>query len=311
MTNRYNEMVEAQETKAEAMGALVLVTCTIVGFLAAIGLLPVLGAFELGLTFNLMMDMFGPEVPGAGIPATVWLMSLATLIAIIGHHLLHYKYPESRALALLDKSAPVMVLLFFIGLVALYALSDVAHVPGADAIAFDDDLFDAPPPEGGGIGETIASYFDLFAGLSLGGLAIVNLAVMNFIVGKVREKLPALLNERRIALAKLRAASCIIKNIRLLSETKRERERLEAKTADDLALEATASIEAALAPTLRELNKVKVRGLSVKPKGRIIFARRNTKLPQPMPQPAVIDDFAADVTAKLAALRDELKGSFN
>ncbi len=311
MTNRYNEMVEAQETKAEAMGALVLVTCTIVGLFAALGLLPVLGSFELGLTFNLMMDMFGPEVPGAGVPATVWLMSLATMIAIIGHHLLHYKFPESRALALLDKSAPIMVLFFFIGIVALYALSEVAHVPGADAVAFDDDLFDAPPPESGGIGETIASYFGLFAGLSLGGLAIVNLAVMNFIVGKVREKLPRLLNERRIALAKLKASNRIIKNIRLLSATKRERVRLEAKTPDDMALEAAAEIEAALAPTLRELNKVKVRGSSATPKGRTIFARRNRKLPQPMPQPAFIDDFVADVTAKLGALRDELNGTFN
>lgn len=289
-----------------------LATTLGLGLLAMLALVvPALGIVEIGLGWNLMLDLFGPEVPGEAIPLNVYIMSLATCIGVVGFHILKHRYPDNIALKTLEALAPFAVLFFFIGMLGAYAVSDLGSGPSELELSFDDDtLFEDEPADEGGFLDTLKPIISLFTGLSLGALLVANLIVIHTVINYIRARLPDLLDRRQIALDIIETASSICNDTALESAVTREIKELDAQTPQDLALEVAADIESAAAPVMRSINKLKTRLALRKGRKGAIQIKRDKNLPHPLPDEATIGTFAADLEASLAALPDELQPIF-
>lgn len=308
-TGAHDQAVYAQNNLVDGRKELLRAIFEI-GCLALIGLLvPILGTFEIGLSYNLMMELYGPEIPGNAIPINVFIMSLATIMGVVGFHVLKHLYPDHIALRALEKIAPSALLFFFVGMMLSFGMSDVASAP-VETTASTDDIFDEPEAGDQEAGNAIMPIISLFSGFALGGLIIVNLIVIHGIINHIRVKLPGLLVRRQIAKAKIGRAQRIINHIIVLAALRRELAHLQTKKAKDLALETAAQIESAAAPVLRSTSSFGRRLASRWALIAGLLSMGDKYLPSPPPSKAEIDQFAGELSVALDALPDDLLPEF-
>jgi|GEM_PF-4931616 len=295
---------QAASTKARQKRVINTVGLTFLGIVAA--LIPALAGVEFTLTFSVMDLIFGAEVPSDPVPFQVYVLSASAMIAVVALHVFIEKNPNHPAIKLIDKAAPYGLLLFFIGLIALYASSDFysldagADIALSDAELFGDDVSlatdtNAPAP-----------WLDTLIGLGLGALVIVNVAVIHRLVGLVREQLPKLLEERARLNGIDENAKLVLHRSKTGIDAKREIERRKATTPEDLALETTADIEAATAPTMRKLVKLLQHTSANRPKRGLFGFSKQSTLPADAPEPKEIAAFIETMEARIDSLPSKL-----
>ncbi|OAO00367.1 hypothetical protein A8B75_18685 [Sphingomonadales bacterium EhC05] len=298
----YDQMIYAENALVKKRKELLKTSL----WLAALGLLAALavglGVFEVTLTFTLMNEIYGPELPGEATPTNVIILSGATLVAVAGYEVLKNKQSSHPALNFLENSAYYMVPIFFIGMLITFGMSDIVSAPVNDEIVLDgDSLIDTPEDGSGGFSELIQSIIGTFSSLALGGLVILNLLTISTIIDTIRTKLPVLLERRLLAKDAIAKAQAFIASTGSLAAVKRETARLDRKS-NDLDLEAAAEIEKTVAPTLRTLSKMKIRQKQSNPSQPDPLARRNANLPHPLPDQKLIDTFVSELETKLSKL---------
>lgn len=296
----------AQEASAKARQKRVInsVALAFLGIVSA--LIPALAGVEFTLAFSVMDMIFGAEVPSDPVPFQVYVLSGSAMVAVVALHVFIEKNPNHPAIRLIDKAAPYGLLLFFAGLIALYASSNFhggdtgTAVPLSDAELFGDET----PIETGN--SALAPWLDTLIGLGLGALIIVNVAVIHRMIAIVREKLPALLEGRARLNGILNHAKSVLHRGKTCIDTKREIERRRAITPEDLALETTADIEAAIAPTIRKLSGMILKSASNRPNSGGSRGNSKSGLPVDAPEPKDIATFIQTVEDLISSLPTKL-----
>ena len=296
----------AQEASAKARQKRVINTVALAFLGLVIAVIPALAGVEFTLAFSVMDMIFGAEVPSDPVPFQVYILAGSAMVAVVALHVFIEKNPDHLAIRLIDKAAPYGLLLFFVGLIALYASSNFHGVDTGSAIRLSDaELFGDELPIETGNGAP-APWLNTLIGLGLGALIIVNVAVIHRLIAAVREKLPALLEERARLNSILNHAKCVLHRGKKCVDAKREIERRKAVTPEDLALETSADIEAAIAPTVRKLSAMIQKSASNRPSSG--GARGNSKsgLPADAPEPKDIAAFIKTVEDLIASLPTKL-----
>ncbi|MCJ2186241.1 hypothetical protein [Novosphingobium beihaiensis] len=285
----------AQEASAKARQSRVINTVALAFLGIVVAIIPALAGVEFTLAFSVMDMIFGAEVPSDPVPFQVYVLSGSAMVAVVALHVFIEKNPHHLAIRLIDKVAPYGLLLFFVGLIALYASSNFHGVDSGAAIPLSDaELFGDEPPLETGNGSP-APWLNTLIGLGLGALIIVNVSAIHRLITIVREKLPALLEERVRLNAILQHATLLLHRGKACIDARREIERRRATTPEDLALEAAADIEAAIAPTLRRLSAMIQKNTSNRPSSGGSRGNSNPGLPTNAPDPKDIETFIQTV----------------
>jgi len=257
-----DDITYAQKASAKAQQQRMLNTVAIAFMGFALALIPGLAGVEYTLTFSVMDMLFGAEVPNDPVPFQVYVLSGSAMVAVVALHVFIEKHPKHLAVRLIEKAAPFGLLLFFAGMIALFASTDFHGLDAGSDIPFSDaELFGDDPAIGASPGGA-SPWLDMLIGIGLGSLIIVNVAVIHRLIGLVRDKLPKLLDERARLTGIVRMAKRVLHRGKAGVDAKREIERRRAVTAADLALETTADIEAAIDPTMRKLSKMAIAAMN-------------------------------------------------
>lgn len=296
----------AQEASTKAKQKRVVNTVAVLFLGIVTAIIPMLVGVEYALAFSVMDMIFGAEVPSDPVPFQVYILSASAMLAVVAVHVFIEKNPKHPAIRLIDQAAPYCLWLFFIGLFALYASTKFQGVDaGADILLSDAELFGDDVLIGADISSP-APWLNTLIGLGLASLIIVNVVVIHRLIGIVREKLPALLEERARLNGILALAKRILHRGKASVDAKREIERRKAITPEDLALEATADIEAATAPTTRKLSRLVQQTSANRPMSGLRAITQQNALPVDAPDPKEIAVFIEKLEALLASLPTKL-----
>lgn len=245
-------------------------------------------------------------MPSDPTPFQVYILAGSAMVAVVALHVFIEKSPNHVAIRLIDKAAPFALLVFFVGLIALYASFDFhgldggTDIPLSDAELFGDEvLLEAS-------NDASAPWLNTLIGLGLGALIIVNVSAIHRLISIVREKLPKLLEERARLNGVIEHAKRILHRGKAHIDAKREIERRRTITPEDLALETTADIEAATAPTIRKLAELQQRTSANRPKLGQPGLSKKSALPDDAPEPKEIAAFIETVEAQLESLPSKL-----
>mgnify|MGYP003117687101 CR=1 FL=1 len=270
-------------------------------------IIPILAGFEFTLAFSIMDMLFGAELPSDPVPFNVWMLSGSAIIAVIAMHVFIERHPNHIAIKMIDKAAPFALLLFFIGMIALYATMDFQTVQaGSGAVLGDDVIFGEVDPVLTPQESPSYNWLNILIGLGLGGLILVNVSVMHRLISHVRDRLPPLLEKHSQLRAITLSAKKIISGTKVMIETARDIERRGSISAEDHALETSADIEAAVAPTMRKLSVLSRIYKSIRPGGGHTLDTVEDVLPHGTPPAPEIDAFIGDMEERLTKLPSRL-----
>jgi len=300
-----DQVAYAQNAFAEAGRALLPATLSLffVGLLAfgTLGLV----AFEMTVSYTVMHEVFGPELPDQPTPLSVLILSAATLVGVAGFHVMKAKNPDNRAFKLLERLAPVLLVFFFVSLVAVYGLHEAVNSASQDSVVLTDGTI-APASDSG----FLSGLFKMLTGFSLGGLVVVNLVVIHSLIEKIQQVFPGALAKFQNARLTRKVAKAFLTNISLRSAAQRERNTQVSVAPEAQAETAAGEIEAALAPTLRELSKITARDANQPIDPSDPMAVRDPNLPHPAPDAEAIERYLAAMEDDLAALPSKLTPLF-
>ena len=269
-------------------------------------LIPTLVGVEYALTFSIMDLLFGAELPTDPTPFQVYVLAGSAMMAVVAMHVFIEKHPKHPAVLLIDKVAPYGLVLFLAGLVALFTSVDFHSLDAASIEPLSDtELFGDPVLSDSGSG-ALASWLDTLIGIGLGALIIVNVSVIHKLITIVRDNLPKLVEERALLNAIIRTAKRILHRGKTHIDAQREIKRRGNTTPEDLALETSADIEAAVAPTVRKLSKMLDKDQANRPASNGQGSSKASGLPADAPLPKDIAAFIKEVEALTASLPTKL-----
>ena len=192
-------------------------------------------------------------------------------------------------------------------MIALYAQMDFQTVQaGSDIILDDDVLFGEADPTVAMHDNGAASLLNILIGLGLGGLILVNVSVMHRLISHVRDQLPPLLEKRSRLKAITVSSQKIVDGTKVMVETARDIDRRKSTSAEDIALETSAEIEAAVAPTMRKLSVLSRIYKSIRPGGGHTLDTVDDVLPHGTPPAPEIDAFINGLEERLSKLPSRL-----
>ena len=273
-------------------------------FLGLVSLLiPTLAGVEFTLAFSVMDLMFGAELPSDPVPFQVYILSASAMVAVVALHVFIEKNPKNLAIRAIDMAAPFCLLFFFVGLLALYGSVDFHGLDGGASEPLSDaELFGEIVPTD----ETGSGWLDGLIGLGLGALVIVNVSVIHRLIAIIRDKLPPLMEKRSQLRGIIRSAKSILEHAKPCIDTQREVDRRKAVSAEDLALETSADIEAAVAPTMRKLAHLSRQNLPNRPATGGQAPIGSAALPFDPPAPDDVSAFMDAMEARLQSLPSKL-----
>lgn len=305
--NFYDQLSYAQKALAQIKSEKINIQIRLWFMLITAMIIPVLGGFEFSLAFSVMDLLFGAELPSDPVPFNVWMLSGSAMIAVIAMHVFIEKQPNHIAIKLIDKASPYALVMFFVGMIALYAQMDFQTVQtGSDIILDDNVLFGEADPTLATHDNEASPSLNILIGLGLGGLILVNVSVMHRLISHVRDRLPPLLEKRSQLKAIIISANKILDGTKVMVETARDIERRKSTSAEDHALETSADIEAAVAPTMRKLSVLSRIYKSIRPGGGHTLDKVDNVLPHGTPPASEIDAFIVGMEERLSKLPSRL-----
>lgn len=241
-----------QNTKAAAQKTFYWAGLVLLGCLGALCVLMLAWTLEVVLTYTVIEANFGPEFPDDPVPMKVYILSFASICAILAFHSLMLGQRDHPIAVWLRRIARVMLLVFFVGMALLFLTTDMTTQP----LALNDaELFGESESASNGVWAMIQPFVSMTSALALGGLVFINLALSDAILSWVSRMLPAKSGELRDAHAIIKSANAIETMDTLYGDLEREEGHL-AKTNDEtLALEVASRISDAALPTVQSLHE--------------------------------------------------------
>ncbi len=278
---------------------------------ACLTLIPL--SIELALTFTIIDMNFGADLPDDPTPIKVYILSFATISAIIAFHVLMLNDGEHPLAQLLRKISRVMVFFYFIGMFLLFSTTETGNLMDGDlsgilsGLGSEESVADSSGEMLNNIIAVIKPYLGLVSSLALGGLVFVNLAVVDALISFIKDNLLDVIEKKK-------TANSILKKITEFSQLTDDligmvgkRVALETIPEKVHASKAAAMCEAAMKPTLRVLKKIHFLKTNEVANDDIILERHGSLLPDLMPSAKELKTFIESLEALIAKLPQIIK----
>ncbi len=298
-------IVYCQNAKVEANKTLIKVQfVTFVMILAAcLTVIPL--AIELALIFTIINMNFGADLPDDPTPIKVYILSFATISALIAFHVLMLKDGEHPLAQLLRKISRIMVFFYFVGMFLLFSTTDMSNLMDGNLgslFSGADEFTESSGETLNGFIAFIKPYLGLVSSLALGGLVFVNLAVVDALFSFIKNHLEKVIEQKENAKSILQKISEFTDLTNDLVKLENERTALENVTDDTHILTASAHCENAIKPTLRALKKIHFLKTNEAANDEAILETHGSHLPDPLPSARELQKFIRDIEGLIKKL---------
>lgn len=274
----------------------------IIGFCAFITLLCL--SIEYQLLFSIIDQAFGAELESDPTPAKVYVLSLSSLAAIIGFHVLMIKSDAPIITKWLRTTAQFMVAFYFVGMFVLLATNDLDSIISGDFddafISLDDDQNSSSFASD--VLSALQPYFGLLTSLALGGLVFINLAITDTLVGYMHKTFVTVMEQVSVSRRIIDISKRFSDRTSELANINQRIGALEAVPAETIANENAVVAEAAMKPTLLTIKKLYMQMTELKVPEDEVHLTNDEPLPSSLPKPETLKVFITKLEKLIADL---------
>ncbi|MBL1419278.1 MAG: hypothetical protein COC24_002090 [Alphaproteobacteria bacterium] len=290
------------KTKASRLIFMSQLKFYLIGFCAFITLLCL--SIEYQLLFSIIDQAFGADLETDQTPTKVYILSLSSLAAIIGFHVLMIRGDAPIITIWLRTIARFMVAFYFVGMFILLATNDLDSIISGD---FDDAFINLDDDQDSSsfasdVLTALQPYFGLLTSLALGGLVFINLAITDTLVGYMHSTFVTVMEQVSISRRIIEVSKRFSNRASELTNIYRRMETWEAVPEDQIALENAAVAEAVMKPTLLTIQKLHMQMTELEVPEDEIHLSNDEPLPTPLPKPETLQTFITKLKKLIADL---------
>lgn len=279
------------KTKASRQIFMAQLQFYVIGFCAFITLLCL--SIEYNLLFSIIDQAFGAELESEPTPIKVYVLSLSSLAAITGFHVLMIKNDAPLITNWLRTIARFMVAFYFVGMFILLATNDLDSIISGD---FDNAFISLNNEENNSsfasdILSTIQPYFGLLTSLAMGGIVFITLFIADTLVGYMHKSFMEVMEKVSVSRRIIRISKQFSNRASELANIYHSKDVWKTVSAEQIALENASIAEAAMKPALLTIKKLHMQMTELAVPEEELHLSSDEPLPTPLPKPETLQNF--------------------